>query len=322
MPFRMRIASVVDNGPSLSLHGQLVEGSYMGPENVQMCDKGGRWVHSRITQHSIEFPKGWPVVPADGSTLILSIAKPSSEFELDRSRLVIGQGAVTSNSNRVDISAILDDPAFWATWVPLHLDSEELPEPSLAWGVTSGQVDEAYVERFESQWVSGTWPFIRLGLPDDQYIEIEYAAGIEYQNRVWIGVGEGQRALLGYDSGHFSFPTMRIQELLDLADRMDRHPAVCLLLLGGAYLVEGDPFPLDVVACWLRQTPGFQEKYLNVFLKGFAENVVPELRWESTENRGWVNNGLYSQRNPASTMSILCDEDFHFIANFFRLPAE
>ena len=322
MPFRMRVSSVVDKGPDLSLHGQLVEGSYMGPETVLICDENGRWVHSMITQHSIEFPKGWPVVPGDGSTLILSIAKPSSEFELDRSRLVIGHGAVTSNSNRVDISATLDDPAFWAIWLPLHLNCEELPEPSLAWRVTGSEADKAYIERFQSQWDSGAWPFIRFGLQDDLYVEIEYAASIEYQSRVWIGTGEGPRVLLGYDSGHFSFPTMRIQELLDLAERMDCHPAASLLLLDGAYLVEGEPFPLDVVARWLRQSPGFQDTCLDVVLRGFAENVVPGLRWESTENRGWINNSQYSQRNPTSPMSILCDEDFQFIRNFFRLRAD
>jgi hypothetical protein len=322
MPFRMRVSNVVDHGLGLLLHGQLVEGSYMGPENVQMCDENGRWVHSTITQHSIESPKDWPVVPGDGSTLILSIAKPSSEFKLDHSRFVIGHGAVTGNSNRVDISAVLDDPAFWATWVPLHLNCEELLEPSLAWGVTRSEADKAYTERFQSQWDSGRWPFIRFGMPDNRYVEIEYAAGIEHQNRVWIGTGEGPRVLLGYDSGHFSFPTMRIQELLDIAGRMDCHPGASLLLLDGAYLVEGEPFPLDVVARWLRQSPGFQDAYLDAVLKGFAENVIPGLRWQSTKNQGWINNWEYSQRNPASAMSILCDEDFRFIRDFFRLRAE
>lgn len=185
--------------------------------------------------------------------------------------------------------------------------------------MTSSEAETAYVERFESQWDSGTWPFIRFGLPDDRYVEIEYAAGVEYQNRVWIGEGEGPRVLLGYDSGHFSLPTMRIQELQDIAERMDCHPAAPLLLLDGAYLVEGETFPFDAVTRWLRQSPGFRDHYLDVVLKGLTENVVPGLRWDSTENLGWINNWRYSQRNPESTMSILCDEDFHFIRNFLGL---
>ena len=262
MPFRMRVSSVVDKGPELSLQGQLVEGSYMGPETVQMCDQNGRWAHSMIIQHSINLPKDWPVVPGDGSTLILSIAKPSSEFKLDLSQLVIGDGAVATNSNREDISAILDEPAFWAMEMSLLLYGDELPEPSLAWGATRSEVDKTCIERFQSRWDSGTWPLISIGLPDNRYVEIEYAAGIEYQTRVWIGACEGPRVLLGYDSGHFSFPTMRIQELLDLAERMDGHPAASLLLLNGAYLVEGEFFPQDVVTRWLRQSPGFQDTYL------------------------------------------------------------
>jgi hypothetical protein len=272
-----------------------------------------------VTQHSIEFPKGWPVVPGDGSTLILSISRPSSDFKFDISQLVIGHGAVASNSKREDISAILDEPAFWAMWVPFHINSEELPEPTLAWGVTSVEIDKAYIERFQSRWDCGAWPFIRFGLPDDRYVEIEYAAGIEHQNRVWIGACEGTRVLLGYDSGHFSFPTMRIQELLSLAERMDCHPAAPLLLLAGAYLVEGEPFPSEAVKRWLLQSPGFQDTSLDAVLKGLAENVVSGLRWEPTKDRGWVNNGRYSQRNPSSKMSILCEEDFHFIRDFFGL---
>ena len=319
MPFRMRVSSVLHKGLGLSISGQVVEGAYMGPEAVQLCDQNGRWAHSMITQHTIENPKDWPVIPGDGSTLILSIAMPSSGFKLDRSRLVVGQGAVNRNPNRVDISAILDDPAFWAIWMPLHLDCEELPEPSLAWGLTGRAANEAYSERFQSQWDSGVWPFVRFGLPDRRYLEIEYAAGIEHQNRVWIGVADGPRVLLGYDSGHFSFPTMRIQEVLDLAERMDCHPAAPLLLLAGAYLVEDEPFPSDAAWRWLRQSPGFEDTYLDAVLKALAQNVVSGLRWESTENQGWINNWRYSQRNPTSTMSILSDEDFRFIREFFRL---
>src|ERR1051325_6322563 len=125
----------------------------------------GRWVHSIITQHKIEHPKAWPVIPGDGSTLILNIAMPSSGFRLDCSQLVIGQGAVIHNPNRVDISPTLDDPTFWAIWMPLHLDCDELPEPSLVWGITGRAAMEAYTERFEAQWDSGVWPFVRFGLP-------------------------------------------------------------------------------------------------------------------------------------------------------------
>lgn len=42
MPFRMRVSSVLHKGLGLSISGQVVEGAYMGPEAVQLCDQNGR----------------------------------------------------------------------------------------------------------------------------------------------------------------------------------------------------------------------------------------------------------------------------------------
>ena len=236
MPFRLLIADVNDKGADLSISGQLVDGSFAGPEAVVLCGQDGQWVHSTVAQHSVLLPKDWPVVPGDGSTLVLSIPKPKGGFKLNRQELVVGQGPITHNPNRIDISAALATPAFWAIWVPLHLECDELPEPGLAWGLSSEDVNDAYAELFQSYWDSGVWPYIRLALPGGRYIEVEYAAGVEFQTRVWVGFDHAPRVLVGYDSGHFSFPTMRIQEVLEVALRMDACPAAPTLLLAGAYL--------------------------------------------------------------------------------------
>lgn len=78
-------------------------------------------------------------------------------------------------------------PAFRAIWVPLHLESDELPEPTLVWGLSSEDVNDAYAELFQSHWDSGVWPYVRLALPGGRYIEVEYATGVEFQTRVWVG---------------------------------------------------------------------------------------------------------------------------------------
>src|SRR5882724_5977438 len=112
MPFKMRVSGVSEMEGDLSVSGQLIDGAYAGPEAVLICGQDCRWVRSMITQHAIKFPKGWPVVPDDGSTLILSIAKPHDGFKLDRAQLVVGHGVITRNADRKDISASLNDPAF------------------------------------------------------------------------------------------------------------------------------------------------------------------------------------------------------------------
>ena len=318
MPFRMRVSGVSDEGTDLSVSGQLVEGSYMGPEAVSLCGLNGQWANAMVTHHAIEFPKDWPVVPDDGSTLILNIPKPHAGFILNRSQLVVGQGSVIRNHNRMDITGALTDPEFWAIWTPLHLYSEEFPEPSIAWGLSSEQADSECKKRFQSHWNSGVWPYVRFDLNDGGYVEMEYAAGIEHQNRVWIGVTDGPRVLLGYDSGHFSFPSLRIQEVLELASRMNGNLAAPLLLLPGAYLTSAEEFPFESARQWLKDSPGFREEFMDAALAELAKNVVSKLVWEFSDDCGWINNWQYGQRNPASPMSILGPEDFRFIRDFFR----
>lgn len=317
MPFRMRVSRVEDKGPEISVAGELVEGSYMGPEAVLLCGQDGERISAVITDHAMEFPKDWPVRPKDGSTLILNIPKPRAGFQLDLSQLVIGEGTILRNSKRVDLTESLKEPTFWAIWMPLCLDSEEIPEPSLAWGLSSEDSIREYKERFETHWDAGVWPYVRFGWPGDRYIEIEFAAGIEHQTRVWIGRLEGPRVLLGYDSGHFSFPSLRIEEVLQIAERRHGHPAAPLLLLAGAYLRPSDEFPREAVRQWLKDSPGFQMEFMDTVLNQLSRRVVSKLAWEFSEDRGWTNNWRYSQRNPGSQMSILSDTDFHFIVEFF-----
>jgi hypothetical protein len=316
MPFQMRVAKASDDKRELAVSGQLIGGAYFGPEAVLLCDADGQWFQSVVIQHEIELPKDWPVVPGDGSTLTLHIRKPSIGFKLDRSQLVKGQGSVILHEKRVDITEWLTAPEFWATWVPLHFDIEELPEPSVAWGVSTDIVNGHY-ELFRSFWAAETWPYVRFGIPGRGYVEIEFAAGTEHQNRVWVGTANGPRVLLGYDSGHFSFPAFRVCEVLELAERMDGHPAAPLLLLPGAYLIEGQELPSEIVGGWVEKQPGFRRKYMELVLAELGKNVVSPLEWRFDEDFGWVNNWPYSQRNPSSTMSILRGEDFRFIQEFF-----
>lgn len=314
MPFRMQVASVQTQDHDITISGQLSQGSYIGPEAVQLGGKDGRRVQSRVTRHEILHPADWPVVPGDGSTLVLTVAHPGSGFELDTTHPVIGMGNVVLNSNRIDISEMLADPAFWAIWMPLHLECKELPEPARAWGITAEEASTKYLAIYQSHWNAGVWPFVRFAIGHNRYAEIEYSAGIDYQNRIWIGDSE-TRVLLGYDSGHFSFPALRLQEVLQIAEKVPGPNS--LLLLAGAYLQQAETLPADQVASWLRRSPGFQVRYLDAVVSELAKYVVKDLRWHFTETHGWINNSKYSQRNPDSPMSILSTEDFSLIREFF-----
>ncbi len=308
----MQVSDVTYAASGLSVTGKLVDGAYIGPESVLLFDQAGRWIPSTVTHHEILLPKNWPVRPNDGSTLILHILRPSPGFELDRSKPVLGQGNIARNENRVDISSSLGEAGFWAIQMWLYTESDELPEPPLAWGFTKDAANAEYDRRFKALWETHAWPFVQLPLNDSCDVEVEYAAGAEYQTRVWIGEG-GRRVLLGYDSGHFSFPSLRIHEVLALADRMNGHPSAPLLLLPGAYLMNGEAFPSETVTRWVEQTPGLKTEFTRVIVDTLSKNVVGRLQWDLDESLGWINNWKYSQRNPESPMTILSREDFQFI---------
>jgi hypothetical protein len=167
----------------------------------------------------------------------------------------------------------------------------------------------------EVHWDAGVWPFILLPV-NDRFVEIEFATGVEHQQRVWLEDGTGQRVLMGYHSGHFSLPSFRIGEITKLGRSLRAHPSAALLLLPGAYICTDDTLPRDIVAEWVRQVPGIKPDFVPKLVESLLANRVPDLRWKLDERFGWINNWKYSQRNPDSPMSILGFDDFRFIHRF------
>ena len=184
--------------------------------------------------------------------------------------------------------------------------------PAHCVGLIKEEFNNECARLFQRHWDTGIWPFIRLHLDGSRYVEIEYAAGAEHQNRVWIGEIDTRRALLGYDSGHFSFPSFRIQEVLALADRMTGHPSAPPLLLPGVYRTTDDTLPAEMVESWLSQVPGIRREFIPLIVNQLLKNVIPKLRWNFAQPLGWTNNWQYSQRNPQSPMSILTTDDCSF----------
>ena len=152
---------------------------------------------------------------------------------------------------------------------------------------------------------SPAWPIFTLQIDSDRYVEIEYAGGAEYQDRVWIGSrASGQRALLGYNSGHFSLPGLRPSELVWLLDRLEQitaYPASGLLLVPMCYLPQPDALLTEKLATLCARIRGANSRLAGTMAANMVEHqVVPDAKWERRPHFGWCSNWQYSQRNPES----------------------
>jgi hypothetical protein len=321
MSFRLRIDSVETLGAETLICGRLLEGAYFGPQYVRLKDTTGNERTTTILSHGLIDAEGWPVM-ADHRTQ-LQLYVPTPPFAIDTECPVAGLGNVTLRKAAVDLSKELSDPLFWGNFSVLHMDSEaiELPYRELL-GLSQDDVNSYYTQVLSPHIDSATWPIFPLRIDGDRYVEIEYAGGAEYQNRIWIGSrASGQRALLGYDSGHFSLPGLRTTELLWLLDRLEQgtaHPAAGLLLMPMCYLPKTDALLTERLATLCARIPGANPRLAPAMAANMVERqVVPDAKWERKPPFGWCSNWQYSQRNPEGPMSVLSQTEFSFIDQFF-----
>jgi hypothetical protein len=136
---------------------------------------------------------------------------------------------------------------------------------------------------------------------------------MEAQDRVWIGSGDGRRVLLGFES-----PIFPSQRCAWRTNRLNQHRSTPLLLLRGAYLTAADKPPKDAIHTWLQLVPGIPAESIPNNLAHLVRNVVPEVQWRKDPALGWINTGVYSQRNPKSKMSLLEKQDFELTKWFFE----
>ena len=316
MPFTFQPLQVKREGSELELRGRLLTGAYFGPELVVVRSKDGNELDRNILGHSMEYPDDWPVLPEHSNTiLILHIHAVPPDFE---PALLTGVGSVAPGTERIDITDALVEPEFWAMQANLHFASEDVDDPGLEWlGVESDSANDWYESRIKSHILVGRWPYVRVALPSSRFIELEMACDVEYQDRIWIGQQtETHRVLLGYHSGHFSLPALRATELSLIATETD-FGASNLLWLSATYLDKSADF-LALTERFVSQVPGLLRSKRAAMSETILNNmVVEDLQWTHDPSIGWINNWRYSQRNPASGMSILKPEDFAYIQQFF-----
>jgi hypothetical protein len=103
-----------------------------------------------------------------------------------------------------------------------------------------------------------------------------------------------------------------------IANRLEEHRSALLLLLRGAYFTAADKPPKEAIRTWLQLVPAIPPDSIPDILAHLVKNVPPEVQWRKDPALGWINNGVHSQRNPKSEMSLLEKQDFQFIQWFFE----
>lgn len=323
MSFRLRVDSIENLGSETCIRGRLTEGAYFGPQYIRLKDTTGKGWIAAISSHSLIEPRGWPVMADHGTQLELYIATHSLQFTIDANSLIEGLGSVLPRRDSIDLSKELSNPLLWGNFATLYMDSETTERPCEAFlGLSKYDVNSYYTDFLSPLINSATWPIFLLEIDSNRYIEIEWAGGAEYQDRVWIGSKDsGHRALLGYNSGHFSLPGLRPSELAWMLERLEQtkvHPASGLLLVPMCYLPEPDAPLTERLANLCARIPGARVEFASAMAANLVEHqVVPEAKWERRPALGWCSNWQYSQRNPQSPMSVLSQAEFRFVDLFF-----
>ena len=316
MPFIFKAIEATREDDEFVLRGRILSGAFFGPEAIVMRSPDGTEFAAHVRQHGMESPEGWPVVAQHReTTLILRTPLPPAGFEVVE---VEGVGVIAQASERIDLSSMLSEPEFWAVQLELRCELEDIEDPGLEWlGVTQLEVSDWYAKRIQEPIERGVWPYLRVAVSPSKYIELEMAGGVEHQDRIWIGdPSASARALLGYHSGHFSLPALRVEELTHIAELTSWAP-VNLLWLSATYL-EDDRDIGPLVMRLVSGVPGLASEHREVMAEAFLESLkVNGLKWVDDPTLGWINNWIYSQRNPQSLLCTLKSDDFAYIQRFF-----
>src|SRR5262245_48890270 len=279
MSFRLCIDKIENRGSETIITGRLIDGAYFGPQSIRLTDMTGTVHTASILTHGLIDPKGWPVTAEHDTQLQLYIATPAAPFTIDPKCPIEGVGHVAPRRDSIDLSKELVNPLLWGSFSALHMTSEAIECPYEDFlGLSRDEVNGYYNDFLSPLVDSPTWPIFPLEIDSDRYVEIEWAGGSEYQDRVWIGsTVSGRPALLGYDSGHFSLPGLRPSELVWLLDRLDQkkvHPASGLLLLPMCFLPKPDIPLTKRLAELCARVPGARSQLAETMATNMIEHLV------------------------------------------------
>jgi hypothetical protein len=328
MPFTLRIKRVESNGEAALIVGELESGCYFGPEEIAVPLIGGRSLMTVVTTMNATSLKGWPILPEHGSILTLGLNARIKPSDIGIGELAKGRGFSTPAGEMFrDANELLQDPRFWSTHYSEQLvDQETRQEPDELiphfFGHAATQTDEFFQRYLIKQ---KAFPRFTKRLPNQSSVEVSYMEGAEFQVRYGICSSAEQPILLGYQSGHFSLPAFRWEEIKQiyqshLAIAGSRSAAECLLLLFPSIYVcaedSHDEIHHVVANAW--QELGI----ISTDVDGLTRNIVTSLtvgshRWTQHPIYGWISNNSNCQRNPDSKLSALPESGWAKISLFF-----
>ena len=96
IPFKLRVQKVVHSTSEIEVAGELVKGVTAAQKWYRCVIEAGGGFLSPVTPHGVMLMKHWPVVPGDGSQLVLFIASPCPSFELDILNQSLGEQGIRS----------------------------------------------------------------------------------------------------------------------------------------------------------------------------------------------------------------------------------
>lgn len=328
MPFTLRVKRVESNGEAALIVGDLESGCYFGPEEIAVPLKGGRSLKTVVTTMNATGLKGWPILPEHGSMLTLGVSARIQPSDIGIGELAKGFGFSTPAEEMFrDANELLQDPRFWSTHYSEHLvDQETGQEPDELiphfFGHAATQTDVFFQRYLINQ---KTFPRFTKRLPNQFSVEVSYTDGPEFQVRYGIRRSAEQPILLGYQSGHFSLPAFRWEEINQICQSYlaidgNRSAAECLLLLLPAIYVcaedSHDVIRQGVASAW--RDLGI----ISTDVDRLARNIVTSLtvgshRWTQHPRYGWISNNCNCQRNPESKLSVMPETGWAEISSFF-----
>ena len=226
---------------------------------------------------------------------------------------------------------LLRRPEFWASHYFLILCDEEhdsLEMVEQIFGVPPDAVDRFYSQYLVHPADDDQPPQISLPLfdgfelqvdsvnCDDEYHELRYFL----HRHSWE-----QPELLGYASGHFALPAFRWTEIDSLSRALHRVLAdevvassALLLLFPSVWITPSDdPAYLSqrLAQAW-SALDFLQIRDLDSLIRFSIAHPAEDLAWWNDPRLGWINNGMYSFRNPETLMCKFSERRFQRVSEF------